>query len=120
MTVVGEVLSRVTDYEGITLALLVGRDGLLIDGTSKSTDQDLENLAALVSSLMTQAERAGDQSKQGALAQMIVEYAEGYIAVEPLEDDIIVVGADKPANLGLLRTAVKRHREELLAAAQNY
>ncbi len=46
MTVVGEVLSRVTDYEGITLALLVGRDGLIIDGISKNTDQDLENMAA--------------------------------------------------------------------------
>ena len=34
--------------------------------------------------------------------------------------DIVVVGADKPANLGLLRTAIKRHRDELLSAAQTY
>lgn len=120
MTVVRDGLSRVTDYEGITLALLVGRDGLMIDGVSKNADQDLENMAAVISSLMTQAERAGEQSQQGACAQLIVEYADGFIAVEPLGDDIIVVGADKPANLGLLRTAVKRHRDELLAAARNY
>ncbi len=51
---------------------------------------------------------------------MIVEYADGLHCRGAAGDDIIVVGADKPANLGLLRTAVKRHREELLAAAQNY
>jgi hypothetical protein len=51
---------------------------------------------------------------------MILEYKSFFVAVEPLGDDIIVVGADKPANLGLLRTAIKRHREELLAAAQTF
>src|SRR5690349_16145745 len=115
-----EGLSRVTEYEGVTFALLVGRDGLLIDSISKSGEADLENLAAIISNLMTQAERVGEQIEQGALAQMILEYEAFFVAVEPLGDDIVVVGADKPANLGLLRTAIKRHRDELLSAAQSY
>ena len=67
---------------------------------------------------MTQGESAGDQIAMGELAQMIIEYGNGFIAAEPLGDDIIVVGADKSANLGLLRSALRRHRDELIAAAQ--
>ncbi|GAC1434815.1 MAG: hypothetical protein NVSMB65_08830 [Chloroflexota bacterium] len=120
MTAVREGLSRLIEYDGVTLALLVGRDGLLIDGVARNQDGDLESLAAIISNLMTQAERVGAQIEQGALAQMILEYGPFFVGVEPLGDDIIVVGADKPANLGLLRTALKRHRDELLSAAQNF
>ena len=120
MTAVREGLSRLIEYGGVTLALLVGRDGLLIDGVAKDQESDLESLAAIISNLMTQSEHVGAQIEQGSLAQMILEYGTFFVVVEPLGDDIVVVGADKPANLGLLRTAMKRHREELLSAAQNF
>ena len=42
MASVKEGLSRVTNYEGITLAVLVGRDGLMIEGVSKHDDENLE------------------------------------------------------------------------------
>ena len=120
MTAVQEGLSRLMEYDGVTLAVLVGRDGLLIDGMAKDGDSDLESLSAIISNLMTQAERVGSQIEQGALAQMILEYGPFFAVVEPLGEDIVVVGADKPASLGLLRTAIKRHRNELLTAAQNF
>ncbi len=117
---VKEGLERVAAYDGVRLALLVGRDGLLIEGVSKNEEEDLENLGAVVSHLMTQAERAGGLSQQGALAQMVLDFEGGFLAVETLGEDFIVVGADHPAYIGLLRTAMKRHRDELIAAVQSY
>jgi predicted regulator of Ras-like GTPase activity (Roadblock/LC7/MglB family) len=120
MTAVREGLSHLVAYDGVTLALLVGRDGLLIDGIAKSSDSDLDSVAAIVSNLTMQAERVGTQIEQGTLAQMILEFGAFFVVVEPLGEDVLVVGATKPANLGLLRTAMKRHRDEVLAAAQTY
>lgn len=115
-----DVLRRITGYNGIGVALLVGRDGLMIDGVSVTEEDDLEELAAIVSSSLAQTEQLGTQLQRGALVQMLMEFEELMIVVETIGDDILVVTAPKPANIGLIRTAMRKHRDELLQATGTY
>lgn len=112
-----ELLKDLTRVEGITTAVVVGRDGFVIDGTTNAGQMDIEAVGAVVSTGIGSSEVMGRELNVGRMTQGLVEYDSGIITVSFLgKDAILAVVADLNSNLGNVRYQVKKKTPEIQAA----
>jgi predicted regulator of Ras-like GTPase activity (Roadblock/LC7/MglB family) len=81
MATIRDLVGVLRQREGVDAAVVLGRDGLLIDGQSVP-GIDAEGVAALVPSIVAAAEEFGAHSGRTSLATAILEYAKG-VAIIP-------------------------------------
>ena len=111
------LLSELVNVEGITTAVVVGRDGFVINGVSNGAGLDIEAVGAVISTGIGSAEAMGRNLNVGAMSQGMVEYKNGIIVMSFLGSDaILAVVADLNANLGNVRFQVKKKSPEIQAA----
>lgn len=111
------LLSELVHVEGITTAVVVGRDGFVINGVSNGAGLDIEAVGAVISTGIGSAEAMGRNLNVGAMSQGMVEYKNGIIVMSFLGSDaILAVVADLNANLGNVRFQVKKKSPEIQAA----
>jgi len=111
MTNVKAILNEIIKTEGINEALIVGRDGFVIDQTG---GQDADLLGVAVSTVIGSIESMGSSTNQGKLFEVMAEYESGTIIVAPIGHDAVLgVTAKGGANLGAVRFAVKKNIREL-------
>lgn len=102
--------------EGITTAVVVGRDGFVIEGITNGAQMDIEAVGAVISTGIGSAEVMGKNLEVGAMSQGMIEYKDGIIVMSFLgKDAILAVVADLKANLGNVRYQVKKRTPELEA-----
>jgi predicted regulator of Ras-like GTPase activity (Roadblock/LC7/MglB family) len=112
-----ETLARFLTIPGVRAALLVGRDGLTIEGVGQGNEAIFECLSAMSSSGLNAAEALGRELARGQLIGTLMEYEGGLVSIDPLGDFAMVVTlADSPASLGLVRYTIKRSRAALIEA----
>lgn len=106
-----DLLAELAKIEGVLAALVVARDGLVIEGMA-AEDVDVEAVGAIVSSHMATAESTGGELAKGKPRALLIEYDQGLIAVGPAGPDalLVVVGNGK-CNLGRLRLEMKRNSD---------
>ncbi len=105
------VLMALTKVQGIHEALVVGRDGFVIEHVG---DMDPESTGAVVSTAIGATESMGGELNQGQLFEVMAEFKEGTVIVAPVGTDAILgVAAGDAANLGAIRHAVKKFIREL-------
>lgn len=105
------ILMGLTKVQGIHEALVVGRDGFVIEHVG---DMDAESVGAVVSTAIGATETMGGDLSQGRLAQVMAEFAEGTVIVAPAsEDAILCIVAGDDAVLGAVRQAVRKNMREL-------
>lgn len=110
-TNVKSVLNSLIRVSGIHEAVVVGRDGFVIEHLG---DMDAETTGAVVSTAIGTTETMGGELGQGDLFEMMAEYKEGTVIVAPIGlDGILGIAATEEANLGAVRHAVKKHIREL-------
>jgi predicted regulator of Ras-like GTPase activity (Roadblock/LC7/MglB family) len=115
MSQIRDVLTELAKVEGVLAALVVGRDGFVIEGIT-TEDVDLESVGAIVASNMTAAETMGNEMVRGTIRGLLVEFDEGPVAVGPAGPDaLLVVVGNTRCNLGRIRLEMKRNSQ--LAAA---
>lgn len=108
-----EVLMKFLAIQGVQAAMIVGRDGLLIDGVSLD-DSDLEAMSAISLTGSSMAEAMGQEMMTGGLHVAIMEYDKGIVALEPLNEySLFVALSNETTSLGRIRLEVKKHRDEL-------
>jgi predicted regulator of Ras-like GTPase activity (Roadblock/LC7/MglB family) len=108
-----DLVAAVRQREGVEAAVVLGRDGLLIDSETVSA-VDAESVAALVPSIVAAADEFGAHAGRGALTTGILEYANGVALVSALTNDaILLVLAQPSANLGRLLYELRRNRENI-------
>ena len=96
-----QTLSRFLSIPGVRLAVLVGRDGLMIEGTSG----------------LNTAEALGQEIARGNVVGVLHEYEHGLVSVDPLGDYALMVTMfDNAASIGRVRHMVKTSRTEILEA----
>ena len=111
------ILNNLIEVEGIIAALLVGRDGFVIESAGDSRT-DTEAVGALVTIAYSACERMGKDLNIGGATQIMSEYERSMVmAVAIGEDAILAVVAGANANLGSIRFQVKRYSRELAASA---
>jgi hypothetical protein len=102
--------SALRQRPGVDAVLVLGRDGLLIEGFA-APGLNNEDLAARVPALVEEAEALGKATVQGALNTAILEHQKGYAIVASLADDTLLLILLRPsADLGGLLFDVRRYR----------
>jgi uncharacterized protein len=97
------VVSFARDVPGVTHALVVSADGLLLalsDGLDRATGDQLSAVAAGLASLTQGASRV---FQAGSVEQVIVELSAGYLFVTPISDgSLLTVLAERSCDIGLV------------------
>ncbi|HET8541008.1 MAG TPA: response regulator [Anaeromyxobacter sp.] len=114
MASIRSILQEFTKLQGVTAVCLVGRDGFLLDSLA-GRGIDTEMIGAIASNGYGAAESMGRQLGKGAMVMTMSEFERGPVMSSPVgEDSLIVIIAEKDANLGMIRMKLKK---ELLALA---
>ena len=115
MPSIRDLVGAIRHRDGVEAAVVLGRDGLLIDSRS-IPGLDPEDLAARIPAIIGPADELGDAVHRGALMTAVLEYNSGLAIVEVLNADAILVVLVRPdANVGRLLFELRRHREHIAA-----
>lgn len=115
MPTIRDLVTALRRRDGIDAAIVLGRDGLLIDGTSNGA-LDPEGLAAHVPPMALAAVEMGLASQRGDFGLMVLEYSGGSVVVTSLSPDALLLVLLRPeANLAALLFELRRHRSQLSA-----
>ncbi len=110
LAALNQMLAELVKVEGITTAVVVSRDGFVIDGASNGNSLNLEAVGAVVSAGIGSNIAMGKELHVGAIQQSMAEYEKGFIVATLLgEAATLAVVADLKANLGHVRYHVKKH-----------
>ncbi|MDR5684088.1 MAG: roadblock/LC7 domain-containing protein [Armatimonadota bacterium] len=108
-----QTLGEFTQIDGVTAALVVGRDGFVIEGVA-SDDIDLEALGAVTASSMGASEALSTDLNRGGLFGLMLEYENGPIVVSPVgREAMLVIVGNGAANLGRIRLEVKKRQQAI-------
>jgi uncharacterized protein len=112
-----QTLSRFLSIPGVRLAVLVGRDGLMIDGLARDGKEDMEAIGAMMTSGLNSAEAVGQEIARGSVVGVLNEYERGLVSVDPMGDFALMVTLfDNAASIGRVRHMVKTMRTDILEA----
>ncbi len=115
MPTIRDLVSALRRRDGVDAAIVLGRDGLLIDGIS-AAPLDPEGLAAHVPPMALAAVEMGLASQRGEFGLMVLEYAGGTVIVTALSTDAyLLVLLNPSANLASLLFELRRHRAQISA-----
>lgn len=113
MPTIRELVAAIRDRDGVQAAVVLGRDGLVIDSQALPS-MDAENVAAHVPPVLLAAEELGHASQQGPLQTAILEHERGYAVVASLSADaVLLVLADPSTNLAQLLYELRRNRANI-------
>jgi predicted regulator of Ras-like GTPase activity (Roadblock/LC7/MglB family) len=115
MPTIRDLVTALRRRDGVDAVIVLGRDGLLIDGDLERT-LDADGLAAHVPPLVSAAIDMGAAAGRGDFGLMVLEYATGTGVVAALSQDaILLVLLDTRANLAALLYDLRRHRAQIAA-----
>lgn len=110
-----DILARLIEIPGVRIAVLVGREGLLIDYAGRGDDRTREALGALGASALSVTEALGAEIGSGATVGTVLEYDDALVSVDPLgEFATVVTLAENAASLGRVRHTLRMSQAELL------
>lgn len=111
-----QILSEFLKLDGVSAAVVVGRDGFVIESV-EAGEIDTEALGAMASTGMGTSEAMGAELGKGEMQQMLVELELGPILLSPLSDDeLIAIVGEKDVNIGRIRYELKKNKERIIAA----
>jgi len=115
MATIRDLVSALRRRDGVDAAIVLGRDGLLIDGAVEGP-LDPEGLAAHVPPMVLAALDMGRASGRGEFGLMVLEYGGGTAVVASLAADALLLVLLLPdANLSALLYDLRRHRAQIAA-----
>jgi predicted regulator of Ras-like GTPase activity (Roadblock/LC7/MglB family) len=110
-----ELISAIRQREGVQAAIVLGRDGLLID-SQVVPGLDPDDVAARVPPIIAPAEELGSATGSGELFTAILEHRDGLAVVSVLSAEAILLVVVTPqANIGQLLFELRRNREHIAA-----
>lgn len=105
------ILDGLMKIEGITSAIVVGRDGFVIEAVHNGEGIDGDTVGAIAASSFGSFGEMGGELRLGALDSILLEYEMGPVAITPTGPDaVLAVIADHHANLGRLRIEMRKVR----------
>ena len=111
------LLKELTDLEGINAAVVVNRDGFMIDGMMRGGQVDMEYMAAIISAGVGSSEQMARQLDLGEITLNMIECEKGVVMINVLEEDaIMAVVSDPSATLGNVRYQLKKRIPDIRSA----
>jgi hypothetical protein len=113
MPTIHDLVAAIRDREGVLAAVVLGRDGLVIDAQGVPS-VDTENAAAHVPPVLLASEELGHASQQGALLTSVLEHERGYSIVAALSAEAVLLVLALPSvNLAQLLYELRRNRANI-------
>jgi predicted regulator of Ras-like GTPase activity (Roadblock/LC7/MglB family) len=117
MATLKEALAELAKVEGILSAVVISRDGFVLDGVNTNSNLDQDAVGAVVSAGIGSSERMAHELQAGGLSHMLLECEQGIIGVNLLGNDaVLATVADSRANIGTVRYQIKKHLPAIQAA----
>lgn len=113
MPTIRDLVAAIREREGVQAAVVLGRDGLVIDGQGVPAI-DTENVAAHVPPVLLAAEELGHASQHGSVQTAVLEHERGTAIISALSPDaVLLVLALPSANLAQLLYELRRNRANI-------
>ena len=113
MPTIHDLVRALAERDGVEAVVVLGRDGLLIDGRTAG-DLDGEQLAALTPAAAAAAEAIGEAASRGPLVTAVLEFERGLAVASSLSADaMLLVMVHATANVGSLLYDLRRHRASI-------
>lgn len=104
------ILDGLLTVEGVTAALVVGRDGFVIEAVS-TQGIEADSVGAIAASSMLASESMGEELKLGVMGSLLIEFELGPVAISPAGPEaILAVVGNQSVNLGRLRIEMRKIR----------
>ena len=115
MASIRDLVAALRQREGVDAAIVLGRDGLLID--SQAVDgMSPEDLAARIPAIIGPADEFGNAAARGDIVTVVLEHKQGMAIVSVLSSEaILLVLVQSSANIGQLLYELRRNREHIAA-----
>ena len=115
MPTIRDLVGAIRQREGVEAAVVLGRDGLVIDGDAAST-VSAEDIAAHIPGIISAADDLGVTANRGSLTTAILEHANGLAIISVVSQEAILLVLVQPAaNIGQLLFELRRNREHIAA-----
>ena len=115
MASIRDLVAALRQREGVDAAIVLGRDGLLIDSQAVQ-GLDPEDLAARIPPIIGPADELGNAARRGDLVTAILEHRQGLAIVSVLSAEAVLLVLVQPsANIGQLLYELRRNREHIAA-----
>ena len=115
MASIRDLVRAIRQREGVEAAVILGRDGLLID-SQVVPGLDAEDLAARIPAIIGPADDLGAAAGRGRLTTAVLEHESGLAVVSVLSADAVLFVLVRPeANVGQLLYELRRNREQIAA-----
>lgn len=108
-----DVLEDCLKIPGISSAVVIGRDGFLIEAAGGSNNVNLETLGASLAHAINGVEEMGNELQVAAFQDLFVEYGRAVIICRPVSGAIIAIVAPDASKLGIIRHKINPLVEEL-------
>ena len=113
MASIRDLVGAIRQREGVEAAVVLGRDGLLIDSQTVP-GVDAEDIAARIPAIIAAADDMGAAASRGPLTTTVLEHRDGFAVISVLSDDAILLVLVRPqANVGQLLFELRRNRENI-------
>jgi uncharacterized protein len=115
MPTIRDLVAAIRQRDGVAAAVVLGRDGLLIDSQADAA-VDAEQVAAHVPSILQYAEELGAAAGQGELRTVVLEHVHGSTVMSAMSAEVVLLVLAAPyADLGALLFDLRRHRANIAA-----
>jgi len=115
MASIRDLVAALRQRDGVDAAIVLGRDGLLIDSQTVP-GLDAEDLAARIPPIISAADEVGSAAKRGEALTVILEHRQGVAIVSVLNTEaVLLVLVQQGAQIGQLLYELRRNREHIAA-----
>ena len=115
MPSIRDLVAAIRQREGVEAAIVLGRDGLLIDSQTV-TGLDPEDIAARIPPVIGPADELGAALRRGELLTAVLEHRGGLAIVSAMSSEAILFVLVTPqANIGQLLFELRRNRDHIAA-----
>lgn len=98
-----DVLEDFLKVPGVSSAVVVGRDGFMIESSGGSGSVAIDDLGASLAHAVNGIEEMGQELSVNAFQDLFVEYGRAVIMCRPVGDAVIAVVAPDASKLGIIR-----------------
>jgi predicted regulator of Ras-like GTPase activity (Roadblock/LC7/MglB family) len=108
-----DVLEDFLKVPGVSSAVVVGRDGFVIESSGGGAHVDVEDLGAALAHAVNGIEEMGSELAVSSFQDLFVEYGRAVIMCKPVGEAVIGLVAPDASKLGIIRHKTKPLVEEL-------
>ena len=115
MPSIRDLVAAIRQREGVEAAIVLGRDGLLIDSQTVA-GLEPEDIAARIPPVFGPADELGAALRRGELLTAVLEHRGGIAIVSAMSSEAILFVLVTPqANIGQLLFELRRNRDHIAA-----